>query len=708
MKILLTGILSPMVWEMVDRLQREGHQVSLLGHGVTPAPAGSKAAVHEISPGHPEAAQVLEAGRFGLVVFFYAYQCEDIRAYGSAQGSMLDALFQLQHTASACGVERFYLITDVRVFGGGQAGREDETPLPDTPTGILINAAEEVLRCIDPNDMQTLLIRVTHLYTSGAGDAFFARVRQYYDNGQPMMLDGIPENTVDFLHIDDLGLFITLALEKKLTGVVHLAYGEMFSYAETAKMLRAFLPELTVNYTENRAPRTNLQCNAAHSETGWIPRHRWVTELEEILSKSSVKKPRRSLRERLSAFMRRLFGSALPWVELVVFAVAAGMLLRTADVNAPFRFLDYWLLYVILMGTMHGGPIGIVAGIIACVGYSFNWFEAGHDVYLLLYNKDNWLPLIMYILSGGIFGYMHDRSQEKLNSMRQEMEQRGEEAQFIQTMYQQVDADRNALQEQVIRFRDSYGRIYAITQELDTLQPEQVFLSTLDVLEDVMQNQSVALYTCGDNSSFARLVVHSRSMEDLPKSMDMNEYPLLDGVYKKGEIFANSKLEPGYPAFCAPVVQDVRTIALIALWDVPFEQQTLYRQNLFSVVSGLVQSAMVRALHYFGSAQDMYIENTHILTDRAFRSTLSVYSQMRKKRAAKYLLLSVHSVAPVASIEEYDRRIGLATRRTDIAGRLDNGQLYVLLPQASLDNMPQIEKRFLASGLICAVSSQEA
>jgi len=705
LKILLTGILSPMVWEMVDRLQREGHQVSLLGHGVSPAPAGSKAAVHDISPGNPEAAQVLEAGRFGLVVFFYAYQSEDTRAYGSAQGSMLDALFQLQHTASTCGVERFYLITDIRVFGGGQAGCEDETPLPNTPTGILINAAEEVLRCIDPNVMHTLLIRVTHLYAPGVPDAFFSRVRQSFDTGQTLLLDGVAQDTVDFLHIDDLGLFITLALEKKLTGVAHLAYGEAVTYAQTADMMRRCLPELKVSYTGNREPRAILRCKTAHDETGWIPRHRWAAELEDILSQNAVKKPRRTLRERLAATARRLFGSFLPWVELIVFAVIAELLLHTSDTNATFRFLDYWLLYVILMGSMHGGPIGIVAGLIACVGYSFNWFEAGNDVYLLLYNKDNWLPLIIYILGGGIFGYMRDRNQEKLSSMRQEMEQHDEEAQFIQSMYQQVDADRNALQEQVIRFRDSYGRIYAITQELDTLQPEQVFLSTLDVLEDVMQNQSVALYTCGSNSSFARLVVHSRTMETLPKSMDMDEYPMLEEICNKGEIFANSKLEPGYPAFCAPVMQDQKTIALIALWDVPFEQQTLYRQNLFSVVSGLVQSAMVRALHYFGSAQDMYIENTHILTDKAFRSTLSVYSQMRKKRAAKYLLLSIRGVNPGLSIEEYDRRIGQATRRTDIAGRLNSGQLYVLLPQAGLENIQQIEKRFLASGLICTVSS---
>ena len=31
------------------------------------------------------------------------------------------------------------------------------------------------------------------------------------------------------------------------------------------------------------------------------------------------------------------------------------------------------------MGSLHGGPIGMVAGVIACIGYSFNWFEDGRD-----------------------------------------------------------------------------------------------------------------------------------------------------------------------------------------------------------------------------------------------------------------------------------------------------------------------------------------
>ncbi len=706
MKILLTGILSPMIWGMVDRLVREGHQVSLLGHGMQPVPAQTKAALHDISPGHPEALQVLEAGRFGAVIFFFAYQCEAAATYGAVQGVMLDALFQLQQQASGCGVERFYLVSDLRIFGSGQSGLENETPLPDNATGILINAAEEVLRCIAPSAMKTLLIRVSNLYCPGFEDSFFSRALFCARDGQAFQLSGQPDTVCDFLHVDDLALFVTLALEKKTAGVVHLAYGEPFTYGQAVYQLQTHLPDLQTIYLENPGPRPFLQCANAKRDTDWVPRHRWMNELQAIYADNALSARKPSFRQRVSRQLHRLFGSVLPWIELILFAVAAEVLLRASQTNMTFRFVDYWLLYVILLGSLHGRPIGITAGVIACIGYGIDWAQSGNDLYLLLYNNDNWLPLIMYVLSGGAFGYLHDKTAENIESMRREKEQRDEEAEFLQTMYKQVDADRNSLQEQVMRFRDSYGRIYAITRELDTLQPEQVFLSTLDVLEDVMQNRSVALYSCSMNSSFARLVVHSRSMDALPRSMDMKNYPLMAQKHANGETFANTQLEPGYPAFCAPLMQQGHPIAMIALWEVPFEQQTLYRQNLFAVVSGLVQSAMVRALNYFDSAQDMYIGDTHILTNKAFRATLGVYSQMRKQHASAYLLLHITSADTNSSIEEYDRRIGRAIRGTDIVGQLDNGKIYTLLPQAGLENMPQIEKRFLASGLSCTVVTQ--
>jgi UDP-glucose 4-epimerase len=271
---------------------------------------------------------------------------------------------------------------------------------------------------------------------------------------------------------------------------------------------------------------------------------------------------------------------------MILFAAITEGLLRMTDNDAMFRFVDYWLFYVILMGTLHGAPFGTMAGMIACIGYAASWRESGRDLYLLLYNMDNWLPLLMYLLSGGLFGFLHDRTAETMTAIQIEKEQRVEETEFIETMLKRVDADRNSLQEQVVRYRDSYGRIYAITQELDTLQPEQVFLSTLGILEDVMQNKSVALYSCSSSSSFARMVVHSRELINLPKSIDMDKMPQMRESINRGEMFANKQLIPGYPTFCTPIMQNDHPIAVITLWEVPFEQQTLYHQNLLNVVSG--------------------------------------------------------------------------------------------------------------------------
>lgn len=56
---------------------------------------------------------------------------------------------------------------------------------------------------------------------------------------------------------------------------------------------------------------------------------------------------------------------------------------------------------------------------------------------------------------------------------------------------------------------------------------------------------------------------------------------------------------------------------------------------------------------------------------------------------------------------EMDCSIGTVTRTTDLAGHTDDGAYFVLLPQASVENMPQIESRFMNAGLTCEVVPQE-
>ena len=80
-------------------------------------------------------------------------------------------------------------------------------------------------------------------------------------------------------------------------------------------------------------------------------------------------------------------------------------------------------------------------------------------------------------------------------------------------------------------------------------------------------------------------------------------------------------------------------LAVLMLWSVPFEQQSMYMENLLSVVAGLVQSALVRALRYHSQVGDMYFEDTHILTPEAFRQALGVYQTIRQRRMGDHVLV---------------------------------------------------------------------
>lgn len=702
MKILLTGILPSSVWTIAMRLSRGEHQVTVLGQIGAPKKLPEGVKLYNMHPGHADALKLMEAVGYECVVFFFACQCEDMRAYGSVQGAMLDALFAMLHQSERSMVSRFALVTDRRVFGINQEGSENETPIPDTPTGVIIKAAEDCLTCGTPERVSRLLIRVTSLYDVGDPDSFFALAAECEKNGVPLVLNGDASTPCDFLHADDLAAFLDLELGENASFTVHLHYGKPYTYGDVKRLLAPYYPKLEITFTNVPERCSTLKGEAARS-IHWVPRHDFARELD-MLRAPAVRTV--ATQGGKDSRARRVMRKLAPWLELLALAALAIHLDFVSRDNAIFGSVDYMLLFVAIMGNVHGRRLGEAAALIACAGYGIRWMLEGNDLYLLLYNPDHWLPLCCYLLCGALFGYLSDKTRERIAVLKREKNDLTEQNQFLETVYHQAYEDRNQLQEQVMRFRDSYGRIYQITRELDSFQPEQVFLSTLDVLEDTMQNHSVAIYECKPDASFARLVVRSRDMKWLPRSLELTSLDKMMARMNEAKTFANTSLLPDYPAYAAPIMNDGALRAILMLWDVPFEKQSQYYVNLFSVVAGLVQSAMVRALRYFAMSDDVYLENTHILAAQAFRSALGVYQNMRKTRKGQFLLVRVTSEQPL-SVEEYDKRIGRAVRSTDLIGRLEDGAFYALFPQATAENLPQISARFHAQSLACEVVAQE-
>lgn len=708
MKVLLTGQLSQMHWIVADRLLRDGHQVTLIGNGITRRDTKELATLHSMPLRDPGLHEQILSGRFHAIVYFYAGASVEIA--GFELDGMDDALVRIQRDAQASGVSYFFLVTDSRVFAQEQEAQETTVPIPDTPEGVFMKAAEDNTHYCRDSGMQTLVVRATNLYSEVPGDInFFSIAARRAAEDQPMILCGSAKGQCDFLHIDDLAIFLSLSLETPFTGVVHLAYGPGIPMDAVVQQVQTFLPDLTVSYQMNAPDHPVLEGMRAAKAVDWVPRRDWQPALETLLRTPTA--PRKEsrlqrMRSRVGAVNK---ANLMSWIEMIGLALVAYFLTGIADRYALVGFIDFWLLYVVLIGSINGALFGALAGVIACVFFGIDWVVAGKDAYLLLVTMDNWLPMLLYILMGGIVGYMRDTSREKLSLLETELEQQRGETDFVENTYRQVLEDRNRLQEQIMRSRDNYGRVYGMIKELDTLQPMQVFLSTLEILESAMENRSVAIYTFSPDLTHARLMVHSRALSGrLARSIRMQDVPKIMDAAERGRMFINSKMEHNYPGYAMPILQENVPMAMVVLWHVPFDQRTLYHQNQLSLIISLVQTSLTRAiLHNDTHAADVYIKGTEIYTDEAFRSTVGLYQKMRQKQASNYLLLRMTADDDASSPQEIGARLRRAMRSTDVCGRLSDGSYYLLLPQAEIDVLPLIETRFQRVGLYLTTATLE-
>ncbi|MEG2185973.1 MAG: hypothetical protein RR085_01530 [Clostridia bacterium] len=701
MRLIITGALNHLVWPMTEYFDRDMHTVALLGTMSTDGVKGVHASQYNIPMNHAHAQKVYQTGKYDAVLFLCALGNENAEM---GLGTLLDGLALSLQMAVQTGVKQFVLITDQSVFGYGQEMQEDEVPIPDTPEGVMVKAAEDCLLLTETGEMSKLVVRVTNLYAHGAEGTLFERARLALAQNSMLWVNGAADEPCDFLHTKDLAMFLSSALEERMDGVVHLAYGVPMDYAQVMKLLSATYPKLKYALSEKKAHQNVLKVERARQMLDWVPSQDWTTQLDVLLNDPTAPKRESAVRRFFRKCKLRLH-RVVPLLELLVGAGLMQWMVELGQVYASFRAVDFRLIFTMLIGMAHGTAYGAAAAFLACASYVMNWIADGNSAWMLLYNVDNWWPFAIYFISGAMFGYISSKQSAKAKFAQKEIAQEHEAEQFLQTIYQEACMSRDALQEQVLRYRDSYGRIYAIVSELDFFQPAQIFFSALKVMEDTLKNKSVAIYTMSKQSSFARLAMCSQSLNDrLQKSLDLTKYPLLEAAVNEGRIFANRELADGYPAYLIPLVQERQPFALVALWDVSFEQQSLYYQNLFSVVAGLAQSALVRASHFYNALSgDLYIEDTRIMASDVFEETLQTYRDMQEKRAMEYLLLRIERGS--LSIRELDEKMqrNHCIRTTDLIGLTKDGTCYALLLQSTEQSYPLIQRRFAAAKIECSL-----
>lgn len=594
----------------------------------------------------------------------------------------------LRSVFRACAGRRIQLL-----YVAGPAGAEGAADAAGrTGKGIIAHAANDLCRYYAAREgVQTKILRVPFLYTASAAleDPFLVPLFDVCSTGS-VALQGAQDAAFPLLCAEELAVLVRRIFDSWDASFETLDVADTFHHAagEVGDALKALFPGLAVAYGDS-AGYALPASDVARVRYGWFQRYDLLRDLSTIQARWDAGRAKKV--NPLCAAIDCIQMRTLPikcletGVAWVLFEVLEHLFSQSAQLNV----LDYRLLYVVLIGTLYGLDFGLVAALLASVGLAASYFtQYGYTFQGLFYEPSNWLPFIAYFVVGAVCGYVQLRNSEAIRAERDQNELVRNRNTFLTQLYHDAIEDKRAYRRQIVGRHDSFGKIFAVTQELDVLNPRDIYRKCCELLGEILENDSVTIYHVS-GGAFARLVAASPAISNnVPRSLSLDDLaPVLQGSISG--LWVNRALTPGLPMFGYAIERDGAPAVLIFVRHVAESQMTLYYQNLFRILCGLVESALGRAFDYEAVAQDKRcVAGTCVLNHDAFGQELAAEQALADNKMGSFLLLRV--VPGMEPVGELVGAIGSAIRESDAAGLVDGDTLYLLMRQATEADLPVI------------------
>lgn len=640
-----------------------------------------------------------QAYEFDRVVYLSTYLTPHTETFGDIE--LLRSVFR------ACMGRRVQLLFVAGPAGAeGADGAANAAAAPDTADattnqtgkGIIARAANDLCRYYASQDgIQAKILCTPYLYTASTAlsDPFLVPLFEACSTGS-VALQGAAGAPFPLLCAEELAVLVHRIFDSWDATFETLDVADAFhcTAGDLGEALQGLFSGLSVAYGESAGYRLPAG-DVVRKRYGWFQRYDLLRDLSTIHARWASTRTKKANplrvaidRIQLRALPIKCLETAFAWV---LFEALEHLFSQSAQLNV----LDYRLLYVVLIGTLYGLDFGLIAALLASVGLAVSYFALyGYTFQGLFYEPSNWLPFIAYFVVGAVCGYVQLRNSEAIKAERDENELVRNRNTFLTRLYHDAIEDKRAYKRQIVGRHDSFGKIFAVTQELDVLNPRDIYRKCCELLGEILENDSVTIYHVS-GGVFARLVAASPAISsDAPRSRSLDDLaPVLKGA--NSGLWVNRELAPDLPMFGYVIERDGAPAVLIFVRQVAESQMTLYYQNLFRILCGLVESALGRAFDYEAVAQDKRcVAGTCVLNHAAFGQELAAEQALADNKMGSFLLLRV--VPGMEPVGELVGAIGSTIRESDAAGLVDGDTLYLLMRQATEADLPVICNRMTA------------
>ncbi|KMZ42996.1 MULTISPECIES: NAD-dependent epimerase/dehydratase family protein [Bacillales] len=697
MKVLITGGYGFIGSFVAERFYKEGYKVFILDN----LSSGNQRNItfphkaYELDVADKKCDEVFKSNKFDVVIHLAA----QVSVAASMEDPLLDTntnilgLVNMLKLSSKYGVSKFIFASSAAVYGMNECTPllEDSACDPVSVYGINKHIGEMYCRkWSEMYGLQTVAFRLANVYgprqSAGGEGGVISTFLTQINHGKEIVVHGDGSQTRDFIYVEDVADAIFRSVTTDDTGVMNLSTNQESSINELIDILGANQPLQGISRREKRpgdVDKSVLDNTWAKRRLDWIPMYSLAEGLEKTAQwyqETGAEKEQEQESEAKKAIHWLRSWDARPYIEnilaflLVVFATVG-------TVNSGV--FDLKLIYIVLIGAIYGTKQSLLSVILACGLFIGESLHNGRDVVSLLYDANVLFHIAVYFIIGIAVGYSIDKRNRDVLSKELQKQALEDKYDFLKDIYNDVLMVKQELQQQIVNSEDSFGKIYNITKELDSLEPERVLQKSVKVLERIMKSDEIAIYTMNQNGSFLRLMAKSNKAGfDLPRSLKMSEHAYLTELMTMKKIIVNKELRHDMPLIAAPIFDKGKMVAVVTLQQLGFENFTMYTQNLFQVAVQLISSALSRSLRYLNSTQrDRYLDDTPILIPAYFSAMVKNKRDAKQQLNTDFTLLAVD----FAQMDHHTLATYIASslREADYMGMDEAGDVYIILSNSN-------------------------
>ena len=155
------------------------------------------------------------------------------------------------------------------------------------------------------------------------------------------------------------------------------------------------------------------------------------------------------------------------------------------------------------------------------------------------------------------------------------------------------------------------------------------------------------------------------------------------------KVYINKNMDERYPLMARGIYEGGEVQMIIMLWGLRWEKMTLGQANFLTVVSYLIQNAMLRAQRYMQALEDQhYSRDSEILEPDAFESLVQAYMNAEIKNLVECVLVKVD--IPKEQDREIDEHMSGQLRDSDYLGIMPDGNLGNLFLDPMLSDTDEL------------------